>query len=101
MEASALPILRNGYSISKLLNTSTSNLIMITVAVGIIQKNDEILLAQRYRKDSHGFKWEFPGGTLQQGESGEDGIVRELMEELNLLVEIESYFGYYSARYKP
>ncbi|MBE0633720.1 8-oxo-dGTP diphosphatase MutT, partial [Candidatus Bathyarchaeota archaeon] len=37
---------------------------MITVAGGIIQKDDKILIAQRHRDDTHGLKWEFPGGTL-------------------------------------
>lgn len=69
---------------------------MITVAAGIIQKDNKILIAQRHRKDSHGLKWEFPGGTLRSGECGEDGIKRELMEELNIVVEAERYFGYYT-----
>lgn len=69
---------------------------MITVAGGIIQKDDKILIAQRHRRDSHGLKWEFPGGTLRPGECGEDGIVRELKEELNIVVEVERYFGCYT-----
>ena len=69
---------------------------MITVAGGIIQKDDKLLIAQRHRKDSHGLKWEFPGGTLKPDECGEDGVVRELMEELSIEVEVERYFGYYT-----
>lgn len=68
---------------------------MITVAGGIIEKDNLILIAQRHRDDTHGLKWEFPGGTLKPGESGEDAIVRELKEELNIDVEIIRYFGYY------
>jgi 8-oxo-dGTP diphosphatase len=68
---------------------------MITVASGIIEKDNLILIAQRHRDDTHGLKWEFPGGTLKPGESGEDAILRELKEELNIDVERIRYFGYY------
>ncbi|MBD3172661.1 NUDIX domain-containing protein [Candidatus Bathyarchaeota archaeon] len=69
---------------------------MITVAGGIVKKGDKILVAQRHRNDSHGFKWEFPGGTLNPGECGEDGVKRELMEELGIEVEVENYFSSYT-----
>ena len=69
---------------------------MIDVAAGIIEKDGLVLIAQRHRNDSHGLKWEFPGGTLRRDECGEDGIVRELLEELNIRVEVVRYFGYYT-----
>ena len=69
---------------------------MINVAAGIIQREDKFLIAQRHRNDSHGLMWEFPGGTLNPHECGEDGIVRELMEELNIEVEVVRYYGYYT-----
>ena len=34
------------------------------------------------------FQWEFPGGKIEAGESGEDCIRREIMEELNLEIEL-------------
>jgi 8-oxo-dGTP diphosphatase len=69
---------------------------MINVAAGIIEKEGKYLIAQRHRNDTHGFKWEFPGGTLRRDESGEEGIIRELKEELNLDVEVIRYFGCYT-----
>jgi mutator protein MutT len=69
---------------------------MINVAAGIIEKDGKILIAQRHRKDTHGLKWEFPGGTLKKDEHGYDGIVRELFEELNIHVKVVSYLGYYT-----
>ena len=69
---------------------------MIKVAAGIIERNDMILIAQRHRNDTNGLKWEFPGGTLKQDECGENGIVREILEELNICVEVIRYFGYYT-----
>jgi 8-oxo-dGTP diphosphatase len=69
---------------------------MIRVAAGIIERNDMILIAQRHRKDTNGLKWEFPGGTLKRDECGEDGIVRELFEELNINVEVVGFYSHYT-----
>lgn len=69
---------------------------MITVAAGIIEKDGKILIAQRLKDDSHGLKWEFPGGTLLLGECGEECIVRELFEELGITVEVVSCFYCYN-----
>ncbi len=69
---------------------------MIVVAGGIIEKDGKILIAQRHRNDTHGLKWEFPGGTLKPNESGEDGIIREIKEELDIAVDVIRYFGSYT-----
>lgn len=66
------------------------------VAGGILEENGLILLAQRKRDDAYGFKWEFPGGKLDEGETGEECIVRELKEELGIDVEVLSFFGKYT-----
>lgn len=73
-----------------------TSLSMINVAAGILEKDGKVLIAQRHRNDTHGLKWEFPGGTLRRDEPGEYGIVRELKEELNLDVEVIRYFGCYT-----
>jgi 8-oxo-dGTP diphosphatase len=36
----------------------------------------------------HALKWEFPGGKLQQKETAEQCIVREIKEELNVEIKI-------------
>lgn len=69
---------------------------MINVAAGILEKDGKFLIAQRHRNDTHGLKWEFPGGTMRSGECGEDAIIRELKEELNIEVEVVRYYGYYT-----
>jgi 8-oxo-dGTP diphosphatase len=65
---------------------------MLTVAGGILEENGMYLIAQRKRDDDYGFKWEFPGGKLDEGETGEKCIVRELMEELCIEVEVIGFF---------
>jgi A/G-specific adenine glycosylase len=47
-----------------------------------------ILLAQREADDMLGGLWEFPGGTVESGESYTDALRRELREELGIEVEV-------------
>ncbi len=63
-----------------------NNPIRIVVAAALISKDKKILIAQRPKgKHMQGF-WEFPGGKLEAGESPEQALVRELSEELGILV---------------
>lgn len=59
----------------------------VHVAAGIIRKegSDELLAVQRGYGDMQGL-WEFPGGKLMRGETPEDAVRRELMEELQVKV---------------
>ena len=56
---------------------------MTTVVVAVIERGDRrILIGQRRKNDSSPFKWEFPGGKMEDGESAEAALARELREEL-------------------
>ena len=60
----------------------------IEVAVGIVFNNkQQVLVGQRVVKDQYYKKWEFPGGKLEQNESAEDALIRELKEELSIDVK--------------
>ena len=62
---------------------------MITVAVGIVydpSDPERVLLCQRNRTARYPLKWEFPGGKLEERESPEDSLRRELKEELGIEV---------------
>ena len=62
------------------------------VIAGLIKKNDTILIAQRSKRDSLYGKWEFPGGKMEQGETEQECLERELREEFGINAKIGDYF---------
>ena len=56
----------------------------IEVAVGLLWRRDRVLAAQRPEGKAHEGYWEFPGGKLEQGETPQDALIRELAEELGV-----------------
>lgn len=65
---------------------------MTEVAVGIIMRDDEVLLCQRKTGARYGTKWEFPGGKVEQGETPSTCLLRELREELGIDARIDRLF---------
>jgi len=60
----------------------------ILVTAGILLDGDRILICQRHHTDPYGLQWEFPGGKVQNGESLEASLRRELDEELAIAAEV-------------
>ncbi|HHW30796.1 MAG TPA: 8-oxo-dGTP diphosphatase MutT [Clostridiaceae bacterium] len=65
---------------------------MKQVTAAIIRQDNKVLIAQRAADDECGLLWEFPGGKLEEGETPEECITREIKEELNLDVEVIDIF---------
>ncbi|WP_149304150.1 (deoxy)nucleoside triphosphate pyrophosphohydrolase [Pareuzebyella sediminis] len=66
----------------------------IEVVAGVIFWEDLVLCVQRPKNKLHYIseKFEFPGGKIEEGETKEEALHRELLEELNLSTKIKSFF---------
>lgn len=61
---------------------------MIEVAAAMIRADGRVLVCRRPLDKAQGGKWEFPGGKLEAGESGEAALIRECREELGVTLEV-------------
>jgi 8-oxo-dGTP diphosphatase len=71
----------------------------LLVSAGIIHRKGQVLVGQRRKNDRHPFKWEFPGGKVEQGESPQQALVRELSEELQIQAIVGSELARYEHEY--
>ena len=62
---------------------------MTNVVAAIIKKDNHFLIVKRNRKKHLGLKWEFPGGKVQENETFEEALVREIKEELNIKISLQ------------
>ena len=73
---------------------------MIRVSAAIIKNQDkEILICQRGAGGSCQFLWEFPGGKIEEGETPEEGLVRECKEELDIGISVQKLFAHTTHSY--
>ena len=63
------------------------------IAVGVVFKNNQVLITQRNLEGLLGGLWEFPGGKVRKNEDPETACIREIKEEVNLMVNIDSYLS--------
>lgn len=60
----------------------------LRVTAAIIRRPGQILLARRQRGDHLAGHWEFPGGKIEDGETPEECLARELEEEFGVGAEV-------------
>jgi 8-oxo-dGTP diphosphatase len=65
----------------------------VHVTAAVIENDNKILCVQRNSNKFEyiSYKWEFPGGKVEDNEQLEETIKREIMEELNLNVSISGF----------
>lgn len=62
----------------------------VKVVAAIIRKDERILATKRGYGEFENL-WEFPGGKIEQSETPEEALKREIMEELDASIEIEKF----------
>ena len=60
---------------------------MKIVTVAIIKKDNKVLVARRAPNEKLAGLWEFPGGKLENGETLQEGLERELEEEFGVITK--------------
>lgn len=65
---------------------------VIEVSAGLIFRSGKLLIARRCAGAHLGGLWEFPGGKREAGETFEQALVRELREELGVIVQVDALF---------
>ena len=60
----------------------------IHVVGAVIIENGKILCAQRGPDKSLPLLWEFPGGKIEEGESQEEALQREILEEMHCVIQV-------------
>lgn len=73
---------------------------MKIVIAGLLIKDGLCLIAKRRAGDSLANLWEFPGGKLESAETHEECLQREMYEELQIRVEVGSFFAENSYEYE-
>ena len=58
------------------------------VAAALIVRDREVLIGQRRADQPMASLWEFPGGKIEPGESPQEALARELVEELGIHAEV-------------
>ena len=81
---------------------------LLHVTCAIIEKEDKVLICQRSATMSMPNKWEFAGGKIEEGESKEECLKREIAEELNIgiavgepLTPVTHHYSTFSIRLYP
>jgi len=62
----------------------------IRVVAAIIKKDNHIFATQR-GYGAYKDWWEFPGGKIEEGETPQEALIREIKEELDTVITVDDY----------
>lgn len=65
---------------------------MTEVVAALIWDDDKFLICQRSATKARALLWEFAGGKVELGESGERALIRECREELGVILKVRDVF---------
>ncbi len=64
----------------------------VEVVAALIWDKDRFLISQRPANKTRALLWEFVGGKVEKGESKEEALIRECLEELAIDIVVDSVF---------
>ena len=65
---------------------------MVEVVAALIWQGEKFMICQRPAHKARGLLWEFVGGQVELGETGEQALVRECHEELAVTLSVGDVF---------
>lgn len=65
---------------------------MVQVVAALLWDENRFMICQRPAHKARGLLWEFVGGKVENGESKQQALVRECMEELGVTVDVGDVF---------
>lgn len=66
---------------------------IVEVVAALIWRDGKFLICQRPAHKARGLMWEFVGGKVESGESKEQALQRECLEELNIGISVGGKFS--------
>lgn len=73
---------------------------VVKVVAAVMEKDGRYFIAKRPMKGRHPGKWEFPGGKMDPGETPEESLRREMMEEFSIETEVGHFIGSHEHQYE-
>lgn len=74
------------------------NKVTVHAVAALIMRDDKLLVAERPEGKPYAGYWEFPGGKVEEGETGQQAIQRELHEEIGInATEMQHWFEHLHA----
>ena len=70
------------------------------VAAAVFIENNKVFCAQRKDSGETAKLWEFPGGKIEEGETPDEALVREIQEELCVNIRVEDFITIVNHEYK-
>ena len=61
---------------------------IVNVVGAFVQRDGKILICRRPKNKAQALLWEFAGGKIEAGESKQDALVRECVEELAVTISV-------------
>lgn len=84
---------KNGTADDRPVREEKGGMIPVSAATGVLLHKGKVFIQKRLPNDTWGGMWEFPGGSIEAGETPDQTVVREFFEETGFQVRIVASLG--------